>query len=153
MKNTKKAKNLGIVDFDKKGNVVRFYIGDTTDDYWGDDWNDSPYDCNAGTVYNDYVIKTIDIAFPYDCMVLEPADNWRGNCWYSKEDLKNRKAPCIIVVPEKSRDDYYSDNYFDYVGAEDVLKFFYGDGIELVEKAEQMGIKIVSFVKNEVSLI
>ena len=47
---------MKIIDFDKKGNVVRFYLGeDVCNDYWGDDWNDAPYEHNAGTVYNRYV--------------------------------------------------------------------------------------------------
>lgn len=35
-----------IIDFKRKGNMVRFYIG-KNGEQWGDDWNDAPYDCNA----------------------------------------------------------------------------------------------------------
>lgn len=41
---------MQIIDMEKKGNVVRFYLGENGKQ-WGDDWNDAPYDCNAGTVY------------------------------------------------------------------------------------------------------
>ena len=31
---------MKIIDFDEKGNVVRFYLGDDNcEDYWGDDWD------------------------------------------------------------------------------------------------------------------
>ena len=59
-----KETKLGIIDFERKGNVVRFYIGDTNANYHGDDWNDRPYEHNAGTVYDRYIDHYVDIAFP-----------------------------------------------------------------------------------------
>ena len=135
---------LGIVDFEKKGNVVRFYIGNINKDYWGDDWNDRPYEHNAGTVYSEFVDHTVDIAFPFDCDVLEPQDDWHydGDSPFCKEDFKNRKAPCIIVVPkEKDRwcDNCYSE-FYDNLGSDNVIKFFYGDGLEVLDNLEQLAI-------------
>lgn len=43
---------MKIIDFERKGNLVRFYLGD--DDlveWYGDDWNDTPYEHNAERVY------------------------------------------------------------------------------------------------------
>lgn len=49
---------MKVIDFSRKGNVIRLYLGDDTDkDYWGDDWND-PID-NAGPVYSDYIRKVV----------------------------------------------------------------------------------------------
>ena len=60
-----------IGDFEKRGNVVRFYlVEDDCNDYWGDDWDDAPYEHNAGKIYEEYVKKAIDIAFPLDYAVL-----------------------------------------------------------------------------------
>ena len=43
---------MKIIDYEIRGSCVRFYLGKDDDtDYHGDDWNDRPYDCNAGTVY------------------------------------------------------------------------------------------------------
>lgn len=137
----KKNSNLGIIDFYKKGNVVRFYIGDTTQDYWGDDWNDRPYEHNAGGVYDRYVDHIIDIAFPFDCDVLEPQDDWhyRGNSPFCKEDFKKRKAPCIIVVSNEK--DTWNDNcYSECCTSDDVIKFFYGDGLEVFDNLERLVI-------------
>jgi len=134
-----KKKQLGIIDFEKKGNVVRFYIGDINKDYWGDDWNDRPYEHNAGTVYQQYVEKTVDIAFPFDCDVLEPQDDWhyRGNSPFCKEDFKDRKAPCIVVVPYE--ENTWNDNcYSECCADENAIKFFYGDGLEVLENLEQL---------------
>lgn len=124
-------KKLGIVDFEKKGNVVRFYIGDTTADYWGDDWDDTPYEHNAGRVYDRFVDHYIDIAFPYDCDVLEPQDDWhyRDNSPFCKEDFKLRKVPCVVVV--RNNPDEWNDNHFSQCCAsEDAIKFYYGDIID-----------------------
>lgn len=43
---------MKIIDFERKGNLVRFYLGDDDlHDWSGDDWNDTPYEYNAGQVY------------------------------------------------------------------------------------------------------
>ena len=78
---------MKIIDFEKKGNVVRFYLGEQTenwgwtnpeykdytgktptwlkpsDRYYGDDWDDKPYEHNAGTVYGEFIKGYKDIAF------------------------------------------------------------------------------------------
>lgn len=39
---------MQIIDFEKKGNVVRFYLGDATKPYWGDN-------TNASRVYDKFI--------------------------------------------------------------------------------------------------
>ena len=123
-----------IIDFERKGNVVRFYLGaDDCNDYWGDDWNDAPYDCNAGTVYDQYVTGVKDVAFPFDDLVLEPSSEWYGsNTHYSKEDMINRFVPCIIVVPKDVRGDSYYDRFDNWIGADSVKKIYFGDPEEVL---------------------
>ena len=40
-----------IIDFVRKGNVVRFYLG-KNGEQWGDDWDDYPYEYNAEPPYD-----------------------------------------------------------------------------------------------------
>lgn len=115
-----------IIDFERKGNVIRFYLGDDKE-YWGDDWNDSPYEHNAGIVYDEYIKGYKDIAFPFDDLVLEPCDG-TYNCSYCKDDMKKRKVPCIIVIP-KDKQDYY-DSFAYYIGMDNIKKFYFGDILE-----------------------
>lgn len=117
---------MQIIDFEKKGNVVRFYLGDATQPYWGDDWNDAPYDCNAGTVYEKYIKGYKDIAFPFDALVLEPCDG-AFNVNVTKEDMMHRLVPCIIVVPPEKYNDTWHDSFWDWVGADGVQKYYFGD--------------------------
>lgn len=121
---------MQIIDFVRKGNVVRFLLGDASSDYWGDDWDDAPYDCNAGEVYDKYVKGHRDIIFPFDDLVLEPCDGAYGDTWVTKEDMKNRRVPCIIVVPKALYEDTYKDAFRDWVGADGIHKFFFGDEME-----------------------
>ena len=123
-----------IIDFERKGNVVRFYLGaDDCTDYWGDDWNDAPYDCNAETVYDRFVIGVKDIAFPFDSLVLEPSSEWEGYKRYvSKEDMKNRHIPCIIIVPKELHNDTWCNTFTDWLGAEGIKKIYFGDPEELL---------------------
>lgn len=121
---------MKIIDFERRGNLVRFYLGtDDCVDYWGDDWNDAPYECNAGTVYDQYVKGVIDMVFPFNALVLEPCDNYyyTYSAEYSKEDMKNRTVPCLIVVPEEIRANSWKDRFKDWVGADGVIKFYFGD--------------------------
>ena len=64
---------MKIIDFERKGNLVRFYLGD--DDlveWYGDDWGDTPYEHNAERVYDEYIKGYCDMMFPFDDLVLEP---------------------------------------------------------------------------------
>lgn len=121
---------MKIIDFARKGNVVRFFLGaDDLKDWHGDDWNDTPYEHNAGEVYDEFVSGHIDIAFAFDKLVLEPCDG-TYNSDYCKDDMKARKVPCLIVVPaELAQDSWYGD-FAHWVGADGVLKFYFGDRME-----------------------
>lgn len=88
-----------IIDLKKKGNVVRFYLGaDSLQTWTGKDWDKIPYQHNAMTVDNKYVVATYDIAFPYNDFVLEPSEHWSGT--YSKNDLKNRLVPALLIIED-----------------------------------------------------
>lgn len=118
---------MKIIDFDKKGNVVRFYLGDDDcNDYWGDDWNDAPYEHNADTVYDQYIKKYVDIFFPFDSLVLEPSDDWR-DMWYSKENMKKHVVPCIIVIPKTVRGDDWNNSFSHWVGAKEIYKVYFNE--------------------------
>lgn len=122
---------MKIIDFEKKGNIVRFYLGrnDLTS-YYGDDWDDSPYDCNAGTVYEEYISGLMDVAFPFDSSVMEPCDDWHyTNCPWCKDDMRDRKVPCIIVVPKPDERYSYVDerSFSTYAGDDNVVKFYFED--------------------------
>ena len=120
---------MKIIDFQKKGNVVRFLLGnDDLKDWWGDDWNDIPYEYNAGTVSPQFVAGYADVSFQFDCLVMEPRDGaWNSN--YSKEDMMKRKLPCIIVVPENLVG-WSDDSYTAYVAVDGITKFYMGDKME-----------------------
>ena len=90
---------MKIIDYEIRGSCVRFYLGKDDDtDYHGDDWNDRPYDCNAGTVYKEYITGYADLVFPLDSLVLEPCDGVTY-CRFTKDDMKNGTVPCVVVVP------------------------------------------------------
>lgn len=125
---------MKIIDFERKGNVIRFYLGnDDCNDYWGDDWNDSPYEDNAGRVYDRYIKGIKDVAIGFDDLVLEPQNNWTHDSRVSKEDMKKGLTPCVIIVPKSVHGDGYNDEFRHYVGASDwVFKVYLGDDIEKV---------------------
>lgn len=112
---------MKMIDWEKKGNVVRFYLGEDNDtEYWGDDWNDAPYEYNAGPVYREYIHGELTMVFPFDWDVLEPADCESGSSPWTKEDMKERLTPCLLAVPPDRQTDKESgyDSSFDaYVTA------------------------------------
>lgn len=132
-------KTYRVIDFDHKGNVVRFFLAATKENIkesWGDDWDDRPYEHNAGEVYDQYVEKIIDVFYPYDMRVTEPQDDWHYNynSPYSKEDFKNRKAPCLVLyMPEEN--DWFSDlEYSKLIGNDKATKIYYGDDLGKILK-------------------
>jgi len=124
---------MKIIDFAKKGNVVRFYLGkDDLIEWWGDDWNDAPYEHNAGQVYNNYISGYRDIAFDFDDLVIEPCEG-TYNSSYTKEDMVKRRVPCIIVVPkELAKDSWYGQDFSRWAPADGVTKYYFGDKMEVL---------------------
>lgn len=127
---------MKIIDFEKKGNQVRFYVGkDETNDYWGDDWNDSPYEHNAGSVYKEYAIGYFDKVFDFDDIVMEPCDGYTNSSW-SKEDMKKGLVPCICVLKEKDIDDVYVYKFDDISSNKNVIRYYFNDKVN--EKTEKI---------------
>ena len=140
---------MQIIDFKRKGNVVRFYLGEKTPDwgwtrsdytrngktpdwlkpsdkYYGDDWDDRPYEHNASQVYEEFIKGYKDIAFDFDDLVLEPCDGELNSCW-CKEDMVARRVPCIIIVPKEVVGDSWNDAFSYWSGCDGIRKFYFGD--------------------------
>jgi len=106
----KGTKYMKVIDFIKYGNTFRLYLGsDDCNDYWGDDWNDAPYEHNAGQVYKRYIQGYVEFAFPLKYDVCE-ACYGHFNSPFSKEDMKNRKVPCLTISTEPEIKIYFGDN-------------------------------------------
>ena len=145
---------MNIIDFEKKGNVVRFYLGEKTpewgwtnpnykdytgktptwlepqDLYYGDDWDDYPYEHNAGSVYDEFIKGHCDVAFDFDDLVLEPCDGEHNSEW-CKEDMRDRYVPCIIVVPkEVYGESSWDDSFAKWASADGIKKYYFGDQME-----------------------
>lgn len=122
---------MKIIDFKKKGNVVRFFLGaDDLINWYGDDWNDTPYEYNAEEVYDQFVKGYRDVVFPFDDLVIEPCEGTTNSEW-CKDDMKERRVPCIIVVPKEIADtDWYGQDFKHWVGHAGVRKFYFGDKME-----------------------
>lgn len=119
--------NLKIIDWERKGNVVRFYFGDKDcNDYWGDDWDDAPYDCNAENVSLRYVKFVIDVAFGFDTEVYEPCDG-ELNCGLCKDDFKTEHTPFLLIVPKELFESYSwsEESYRFWLGTKDVIKLYF----------------------------
>lgn len=105
-------KDLKVIDWDKRGNVVRFFLGKKElNDWWGDDWNDSPYEHNAGNVYNEFIEGYIDMAWDLDVVVAEPSDGCYSSS-YCKDDFKYRNIPIIAIHKLKEKE--YAWEYEDF---------------------------------------
>lgn len=124
--NHEEGQKMKIIDFERKGNVVRFYLGkDNATDYGGDGWEKYPYD-RAERVDEKHITGSADIAFPFDAMVLEP-DCGEERCSYSKMDMKKGIVPCVIVVPPNVADGSQRTEFSYWANGKGVLKFYFGD--------------------------
>lgn len=101
---------MKIIDFFKNGNIIRLYYGeDDCNDYWGDDWDNVPYEHNAGLVYARYIQGYVEFAFPLKYSVWEACYGY-SNSPFSKEDMKNRKVPCITISNGNKLNIYFEDD-------------------------------------------
>ena len=120
-----------IIDFETNGNVVKFYLGGG-EYYTGDDWDDKPYENNAGKVYDKYIKGTRVMYFDIDDLILEPREMVEK---YSKDDMKERKVPCIIRVSKELLQKQTESHDFEYWNKfhgtseenECIEKFYFGD--------------------------
>lgn len=127
---------LEIIDFEVRGNVVRFYLGENGSQ-WGDDWNDMPYEHNAGAVYDEYVKGKQDVNFAFDDYVLEPCDGHANSNW-CKEDMIKRKVPCVVVLRAKGNDgDWRYDNFDAVLGNPKAEKYYFGDTLPSEHKTSR----------------
>ena len=150
-----------ILDFEKEDNIVTYYLGHKdekwgwtnknykdeegktpdwlkpSDDFYGDDWNDIPYEHNAGKVYDEFVYSSRIYVYDFDYIIVEPSDG-EINSKYSKNDFKARKVPCIIVIRDELAEKYQNENSFsfwwDYINnskekydPQDIECFYIGD--------------------------
>ena len=114
-----------IIDWERKGNVIRFYTG-KNGKQTGDDWDDVPYECNAGKVYDKFIKGHVDMVVPFEQTVFEPSDGHINSQW-CKKDMIARKVPCIVVAND---DEYGKLDSFEIALANDKSKnFFFGDKI------------------------
>ena len=131
MLSQKENKKMFIIDCEKKGNLVRFYLGNDPD-YHGDDWDDMSYENNCGRVYEEYILGYKDIVFPFECSVLEPADGAYPESLFCREQFKRGIVPCVIVADNRN----YADTYWEVtefsraLGYKDVKKYYFGDEME-----------------------
>lgn len=84
-----------ILDFECFGNIIKLYLGETVNGIYGDDWNDIPYEHNAGCVYDKFYTDTVEIAFPLSTQVYEPCFGY-DNSPYCKNDFLFRKVPFLL---------------------------------------------------------
>ena len=101
---------MKIIGWERKGNVVKFALGDNhLKDWSGDDWNDAPYEHNACTTPLFGIEKYLEVAFTYESSILEPCDdyNYHGNSPFCMDDFKERKVP-FMIIDTTGEEMYYS---------------------------------------------
>lgn len=143
---------MRIIDFERKGNLVRFYLGDEDLHKWGgDDWDDTPYEHNAGRVYDEYIKGYCDVLFPFDDLVLEPCCGTCNSGW-CKNDMVARKVPCIIQVPATVHNDSFDKSFDRWVGAINVNRFYFNNRIDPSAKTLSINSRIINmkFFNSEV---
>lgn len=125
-----------IIDWEAKGNVVRFYLGENGNQS-GSNWLKLAFEHNAGRVYHEYIHGFRDLAFPFDVNVIDAS--WcYSNSPFSKKSFVTRDVPFMLVIPKEIWDDNMifsvSHNYGDLCKPEGVFKIYFGDDIANVEK-------------------
>lgn len=124
------AEALKVLDAEIVGNVVRLYLGDVDlDEWWGDDWNDVPYEHNAGSVYFEFVKAVCDVAWDLDHVVVEPCDGQINSSW-CKDDMRARRVPVFAVLSVGADRWMYEGMYGKVVSNDAATRVYMGDVAE-----------------------
>lgn len=113
-------RKLKVIDIKNNGNLIRFSLGDKNlKGYYGDDWNDIPYEHNADGVYTRFVKAYLDVVLPYGILYAEPKDDYRfeGNSIYSKEMFRDLGFPFAVLYNDK---DAYEGSYVTVLSNQDL---------------------------------
>lgn len=107
-----KKKLYKIIDWScAYGNIIILYLGRANLLNWcGDDWDDAPYEHNAGSVYEYYYDRTVQlIVNPKKYSIIEACELRTSkydagtseslNSDISKDDIKDGKSPMFILCP------------------------------------------------------
>lgn len=153
---------MKVIDIARKGNVVRFYLGEKTekwgwtnpdykvngkipdylkpsDTFYGDDWNDYPWECNAGPVYDRFVKGYKDIAFPFEMVLFEPV----GRHGYCRDDIAEGRVPCLLALTPEALNE--------------IGEYEWSDFSDILEKLDSMmeqgtlpnGVRVFWFLDDE----
>ena len=131
-----------IIDFQRKGNVIRFYLGkkianwgwtkpgygEPSDTVYGSNWDVAPYRQGNAVVDPQFVYGHYDIYVPFDFVVAEPSDysDENGRVRISKNALVNREMPAIEI-------------YDDRMCYDTLCEFYIGDELEKLTSAGFQG--------------
>lgn len=147
-----------LIDFDLDGGsqFIRLYVGaPDLEKWWGDDWDDCPYEHNAGEVYLKFVTHVIDVALPASVVALEPATGELNSSW-AKENMQNRMVCMVAVTGDGDRWGRLPECFKDVQGTDKTHRIFMGDKAvrtvsRLVGKfgAQIMNVYVNKETKNE----
>ena len=116
---------MKIIDWRRNGNVVRLFLGrDNLDRWYGDDWNDRPYEHNAGSVYKEFVSGYFDLTFGFDEILVEP-EHGHSNSPYCKDDFRTRAAPILVVLPKNE----WTDDFEHALAHPKARRIYMGDKV------------------------
>ena len=119
-----------IGDIERKGNVITAHLVDIAcNNYYGDDWNDIPYEHNADMVYEQFVKGTAVIYVHPNFTILEAGDDWAymGNSPYCKDDFKNNVLPFLFIGKFNSWNFSFNDAKEQYENGEEIMAISFND--------------------------
>lgn len=127
---------LKVVDFERlDSNRIKFYFSDRDNitDVNGDDWNDKPYNLNAGLVYEEFIDKVYTLPINPQAIILEPCDVVGNNVDISKKDLLNGTIPCLLVIPPKVFGRSQIKEFDFWLNSTDSVKIYLGDTLRTIQ--------------------
>lgn len=122
--------SLKIIDFEVHGSQLVLYLGKPeTKEYWGDDWDDTPYEHNAGTVYERFVEDIITLNLDIEDYVKEPA-SFTINSRFCKEDFQRGEYPFAVIITEP---EYSFNNFHDMIHQPNAIVLYFNDPVSKID--------------------
>ena len=91
-----------LIDACWQGNALRVYFGSSVEEITGDDFNDVPYESNAGIVYSEFVKCVLDVMVPFNYTIHDPASDLDcyENSTLCRDDFKSGEVPLFWITDE-----------------------------------------------------
>lgn len=119
---------MNIIDLQVNGSFITIFLGENGKQ-WGDDWDDAPFEHNAGQVYDKFVKEKLNFCLSPEYEFTSPS-SFYSNSPFSMESFRDRKVPRYIITKQNK----WWSSFEEALCDKDAIQIYFGDSIDELKR-------------------